>query len=31
MNVAIDKSAADIDLKVKTEDYESKEDEKDGT
>ena len=31
MNVAIDKSAADIDLKVKTEDYESMEDEKDGT
>ena len=31
MNVAIDKSAADIDLKVKTEDYESKEDGKDGT
>ena len=31
MNVAIDKSAADIDLKVETEDYESMDDEKDGT
>ena len=31
MNVAIDKSAADIDLKVETEDYETMKDEKDGT
>ena len=31
MNVAIDKSAADIDLNVKTEDHESMDDEKDGT
>ena len=31
MNVAIDKSVADIDLKVETKDYESMEDEKDGT
>ena len=31
MNVAIDKSAADIDFKVETEDYESMDDEKDGT
>ena len=31
MNVAIDRSAADIDLKVETEDYTTMENEKDGT